>query len=114
MISVPPSTGLHVRTPDDMYLRIADVDRLLTFAERTALLYERGEVAFEATPASRFGGAELNLEACSAFAGALGIAARSSCCARAASAGRTAINSSPPSCCSARIPDGPIRPRTSG
>ena len=73
VISVPPSTGLHVRIPDDMYLRIADVDRLLTFAERTALLYERGEVAFEATPASRFGGIELNLEACSTFAGALGI-----------------------------------------
>lgn len=73
VISVPPSSRPHVRTPDDMYLRVADVDRLLTFAERTALLYERGEVAFEATPATRFGDVALNWEQCSEFARTLGI-----------------------------------------
>ena len=73
VISVPPSGRPHVRIPDDMYLRVADVDRLLTFAERTSLLYERGEVAFEATPAGRFGDTALNREQCSEFARALGI-----------------------------------------
>ena len=73
VISVPPASRPHVRVPDDMYLRVADVDRLLTFAERTALLYERGEVAFEATPASRFGDTALDRKRCAAFARALGI-----------------------------------------
>lgn len=66
--SVPPSSHLHVRAPDDMFLRVADVDRRLAFAECTALLYERGEMAFEATPAGRFGDAKIDRRRCRAYA----------------------------------------------
>ena len=51
VISVAPGRGVHAVVGDDVFLRVGDRSRKLTFDQRLALQYERGDTNFEVTPA---------------------------------------------------------------
>ena len=47
VIEIPPSSTVHATTKDDVYLRVGDESRRLSFALRRELLYDKGQAAFE-------------------------------------------------------------------
>lgn len=48
IFEIPPSSTVHATTRDDVYLRVGDETRKLTFAQRRELIYDKGQAAFEA------------------------------------------------------------------
>ncbi len=60
LIEVAPSRKLHATSKDEVYLRIGDQSRKLTFEERMQLAYDRGEASWESTPVPDFSLDELD------------------------------------------------------
>lgn len=48
IFEIPPSSTVHATTRDDVFLRVGDETRRLTFAQRRELIYDKGQAAFEA------------------------------------------------------------------
>lgn len=51
VIEVKPSDHVHANNKDEVFLRVGDENRKLTFAQRQELLYDKGQASFEATAA---------------------------------------------------------------
>ena len=51
MVEVEPSDHVHTNKKDEVYLRVGDENRRLTFAQCQELLYDKGQASFEATAA---------------------------------------------------------------
>jgi ATP-dependent DNA helicase RecG len=51
VVEVEPSDHVHTNKKDEVYLRVGDENRRLTFAQRQELLYDKGQASFEATAA---------------------------------------------------------------
>ena len=49
ILKIYPSERVHATTKDDVYLRVGDQTRKLTFDERLQLQGDKGEISFEAT-----------------------------------------------------------------
>lgn len=49
IVDVEPSDHVHTNTKDEVYLRVGDENRKLSFAQRQELLYDKGQASFEAT-----------------------------------------------------------------
>ena len=60
LIEVAPGRKLHATSKDEVYLRIGDQSRKLTFEERMQLAYDRGEASWEGTPVPDFSLDELD------------------------------------------------------
>jgi ATP-dependent DNA helicase RecG len=60
LIEVAPGRKLHATSKDEVYLRIGDQSRKLTFDERLQLAYDRGEAWWESTLVPDFPLAELD------------------------------------------------------
>ncbi|MBW2255466.1 MAG: putative DNA binding domain-containing protein [Deltaproteobacteria bacterium] len=50
LVEVDPSRSVHANRRDEVYLRIGDENRRLTYQQRQELNYEKGQASFEATP----------------------------------------------------------------
>lgn len=50
VIRVESSPHIHTNSRDEVYLRVADENRKLTFRQRQELLFDKGQAVFEATP----------------------------------------------------------------
>jgi len=50
VFDVLPGTTVHASVRDEVFLRVGDETRRLTFAQRRELLYDRGQTAFETEP----------------------------------------------------------------
>ena len=52
---IPPGNQLHTTARDEVFLRVGDEDRRLSFEQRVELRYDRGDTTFEVMPARTFG-----------------------------------------------------------
>jgi ATP-dependent DNA helicase RecG len=50
VIEVEPSDRVHSNKKDEVYLRVGDENRRLTFMQRQELLYDKGQASYEVTP----------------------------------------------------------------
>lgn len=50
ILEVQPGDSVHANVKDDVYLRVGDENRRLSFAQRRELHFDRGQAAFEAEP----------------------------------------------------------------
>ncbi len=50
VVEVEPSENLHTNNRDEVFLRVGDENRKLSFLQRQELLYDKGQAAYEATP----------------------------------------------------------------
>jgi ATP-dependent DNA helicase RecG len=60
-IEVQPSDVVHANRRDDVFLRVGDENRRLTFRQRQELLYDKGQASYEAQPLPAAGMDELDL-----------------------------------------------------
>lgn len=51
VVEIEPSDHIHTNKKDEVFLRVGDENRRLTFAQRQELLYDKGQASFETTPA---------------------------------------------------------------
>lgn len=54
LIEIPQTGKLHINTKDEVYLRIGDQSRKLTFDERVQLSYDRGDLSWESVLVPEF------------------------------------------------------------
>lgn len=59
-VSVLPTGQMHANQRDEVFQRVGDEDRRLSFDQRIQLRYDRGDTSFELTPAATFGHARLS------------------------------------------------------
>jgi ATP-dependent DNA helicase RecG len=50
VVEVEPSDRIHSNKKDEVYLRVGDENRRLTFMQRQELLYDKGQASYEVTP----------------------------------------------------------------
>lgn len=50
VIEVGPSESVHANQKDEVFLRVGDENRRLSFAQRQELLYDKGQASYEARP----------------------------------------------------------------
>ena len=72
IIQIPPSREVHTTVRDDVFLRVGDENRRLSFEQRIELRYDRSDSGFEATPARTYGHAELDPELVARYAEIVG------------------------------------------
>ncbi|MCY3561990.1 MAG: putative DNA binding domain-containing protein [bacterium] len=71
VVQVEVSEQVHTNRKDEVYLRVGDENRRLTYAQRQELLYDKGQAAYEVTPVAGAGLDDLNRELLGNYAGAL-------------------------------------------
>lgn len=72
VVEVDPSDRVHTNRRDDVYLRIGDETRRLTFAQRQELEFDKGQSNFEITPVRHLQSSDLQDELLDDLAGRLG------------------------------------------
>ncbi len=72
VIEVPPGETVYANVKDDVFLRIADENRRLTYAQRQELLYDRGHGSYEGRVVDGSSTAELDHNLLVGYARALG------------------------------------------
>ena len=72
MIEVPPGETVYENVKDDVFLRIADENRRLTYAQRQELLYDRGHGSYEGRVVDGSSTTELDHNLLVGYATALG------------------------------------------
>jgi ATP-dependent DNA helicase RecG len=50
VVDVEPSDRVHSNQKDEVYLRVGNENRRLTFGQRQELLYDKGQASYEVTP----------------------------------------------------------------
>ncbi len=50
VLDIEPSSQVHATNKDEVFLRVGDENRKLTFRQRQELIYDKGQVNFETTP----------------------------------------------------------------
>lgn len=68
LLVIPPSEQVHATTKDEVYLRVGDASRKLSFEQRIQLRYDKGDTGFERTPAQTYGEAKLDINAVAEYA----------------------------------------------
>lgn len=61
LVEVPPSETVHGTTKDEVFLRIGDENRKLTFAQRRELLYDKGQAQYGSTTPADWEAHQLHL-----------------------------------------------------
>ena len=72
IIEVDPSEVAHATTRDEVYLRVGDETRRLSFTQRQELVYDKGQASFETTRVSGASLADLQPDRIAAYARAVG------------------------------------------
>jgi len=72
VVVVDPSDRVHATVRDEVYLRVGDETRRLTYAQRQELEFDKGQSTFEASPARSTARGDLDERALAVFAAALG------------------------------------------
>jgi ATP-dependent DNA helicase RecG len=73
IFTVPPNDGyMHANTKDDVYLRVGDENRRLTFTQRQELAFDRGPGSYEARPLADTSVADLHRPTLDDYALAVG------------------------------------------
>jgi len=49
LVDVPPSSTVHATAKDEVFLRVGDENRRLTFGQRTELHFDKGQAQYDAT-----------------------------------------------------------------
>jgi ATP-dependent DNA helicase RecG len=73
VIDVEPSDTVHATVRDEVFLRVGDENRRLTFAQRQELVYDKGHAHFDGTPAADVSVADLDPGALDELGQALGL-----------------------------------------
>lgn len=50
VVDIAPSEGVHANQKDEVFLRVGDENRRLTFSQRQELLYDKGQSSYESRP----------------------------------------------------------------
>ena len=72
IVTVPPGIQVHSTARDEVFLRVGDENRRLSFEQRMELRYDRGDTTFEATPSRTYGNAELDEKSVANYADTVG------------------------------------------
>lgn len=72
VVEVEPSDRVHANKKDEVYLRVGDENRRLTFTQRQELLFDKGQASYEATPLRGASLDDLHQELLSSYAVAVG------------------------------------------
>ena len=72
VVEVSVSDQVHTNRKDDVYLRVGDENRRLTYSQRQELLYDKGQASYEATPVAGAGMEDLEGGLLADYADALG------------------------------------------
>jgi ATP-dependent DNA helicase RecG len=72
IFDVEPSEMVHATTADDVYLRVGDENRRLSFGQRQELQYDKGQAQFDAIPVRGVGVKDLRPDLLSHYASAIG------------------------------------------
>ena len=72
IITVPPGVQVHSTSRDEVFLRVGDENRRLSFDQRVELRYDRGDTTFEATPARAYRNTELDDNSVAEYADRVG------------------------------------------
>jgi len=71
VVEVEPSDRVHANQKDEVYLRVGDENRRLTFGQRQELLYDKGQASYEVTPVEDATGDDLDQDLLASYAAAL-------------------------------------------
>jgi ATP-dependent DNA helicase RecG len=72
VFDVDPSTSVHRSRRDEVFLRVGDENRRLTYSQRRELEYDKGQTWYEATPVSDATWAEVDEALTASYADAMG------------------------------------------
>ncbi len=72
LVHVDRSEQVVATTSDEVYLRVGDEDRKLTFDQRRELMYDKGQTRFEETPVGGITAADLDKDALNRYSHTLG------------------------------------------
>lgn len=72
LLEVEPSDAVHENQRDEVYLRIGDETRRLSFSQRQELLYDKGQASYEIRPVPGATLADLDRQPLRAYAAAVG------------------------------------------
>lgn len=70
---VEPGTQVHATNKDEVFLRVGDATRRLTFDQRRELLFDKGQAAYETHAVDGAAAADLDDEVVESYAAALGV-----------------------------------------
>jgi ATP-dependent DNA helicase RecG len=71
VVEVEPSDRVHANQKDEVYLRVGDEDRRLTFGQRQELLSDKGQASYEVTPVGDAATEDLDQDLLASYAAAL-------------------------------------------
>ena len=71
VVEVEPSDRVHANQKDEVYLRVGDENRRLTFGQRQELLYDKGQASYEVTPVGDAITEDLDQDLLASYAAAL-------------------------------------------
>lgn len=71
VLEVEPSDGVHANRKDQVFLRVGDENRRLSFAQRQELLFDKGQSSYEGRPLPEAGLDHLDVSLVDQYAGAL-------------------------------------------
>jgi ATP-dependent DNA helicase RecG len=71
VFDIDPSDAVHMNVRDEVYLRVGDEDRRLTFQQREELLYDKGQASYETRPVSESTPADLDRQLLDQYAQAV-------------------------------------------
>jgi ATP-dependent DNA helicase RecG len=71
VVEVEPSDRVHSNHKDEVYLRVGDENRRLTFLQRQELLYDKGQASYEVTPLADASVEDLDRELLASYAAAV-------------------------------------------
>lgn len=73
VLDVKPSDVVHATVRDEVYLRVGDEDRRLSFDQRRELVYDKGQASFDGTAVADASPADLDHEVVEELAAAVGV-----------------------------------------
>lgn len=76
LVDVPPSSTVHATAKDEVFLRVGDENRRLTFGQRTELYFDKGQAQYDATAPFAATVEDLDPDAVAGFVRAIGAADR--------------------------------------
>jgi ATP-dependent DNA helicase RecG len=71
VVEVEPSDRVHSNQKDEVYLRVGDENRRLTFGQRQELLYDKGQASYEVTPVGDATDEDLDQDLLASYAAAV-------------------------------------------
>ncbi len=72
VMELQPSDAVHANVRDEVFLRVGDENRRLTFRQRQELLYDKGQASYEAQPLAATGIDEIDTALLGQYAEAIG------------------------------------------